>query len=320
VHWGIARFLLRRVGLSLVTLFLVSIIIFGATQILPGDAARAILGHQATPAGLAELRKQLHLYRSPVRQYTDWIGGVAHGDLGKSLVEQRPVTSVISSRIGNSAVLLLFAAISIPFWVALGTFLALRRDGPLDIVTSVLVLMLAALPEFVLAIILVLLFGTTVFHIFPAVSLIDPTHSIWGQLHKTVLLAITLALAVAPHIIRIMRAATIDVLESDYVEMARLKGLPERTVIVRHALPNAIAPAIQIIALSLAWVAGGVVVVEFVFGYAGIGSGLVDAVSGRDVPVVQALTLLIAALYIVLNLAADIATILVSPRVRTSLR
>jgi peptide/nickel transport system permease protein len=319
VHWGIARFLLRRIVLSLVTLFLVSIVIFSATQILPGDAARAILGHEATPAGLAELRKQLHLYRSPVRQYTDWVEGIARLDLGQSLVQQRPVTSVISSRIGNSAVLFLFAALSIPFWVAFGSVLALRRDGPLDVVASVAVLAVAALPEFVLAIILVLLFGTTVFHIFPAVSLIDPTHSIWGQLHKTVLLAITLMLAVAPHIIRIMRAAMIDVLDSDYSEMARLKGLPERTVIVRHALPNAIAPAIQIIALSLAWVAGGVVVVEFVFGYAGIGSGLVDAVSGRDVPVVQALTLLIAATYIVLNLAADIATILVSPRVRTSL-
>lgn len=318
--WGIVRFLALRVMLSLLTLFFVSVIIFSATQVLPGDAARAILGHEATPAGLAELRKELHLYRSPVRQYVDWIEGMAQFDLGQSLVEQRPVSAVIGSRIGNSAVLLLFAALSIPFWVAIGALLAVRRDRPLDVVVSVIVLGLAALPEFVLAIILVLLFGTTVFHIFPAVSLIDPTHSIWGQLHKTVLLAITLALAVAPHIIRIMRASTIDVLESDYVEMARLKGLPERTVIIRHALPNAIAPAIQIIALSLAWVAGGVVVVEFVFGYAGIGSGLVDAVSGRDVPVVQALTLLIAAVYIVLNLAADVATILVSPRVRTSLK
>ena len=320
MHWGIARFLIRRIGWSLVTLFLVSVIIFAATQVLPGDAARAILGHEATPAGLAELRAKLHLNRTPVRQYLDWIEGIAHLNLGESLVEQRPVSSVISSRIGNSSVLFLFAALSIPIWVALGIFLALRRDGPLDVVLSVTVLALAALPEFVLAIILVLLFGTTVFHLFPAVSLIDPTHSIWGQLNKTVLLAVTLALAVAPHIIRIMRAAMIDVLESDYVEMARLKGLPERTVIMRHALPNAIAPAIQIIALSLAWVAGGVVVVEYVFGYAGIGSGLVDAVSGRDVPVVQALVLLIAAIYIVLNLIADIATILVSPRVRTSLR
>jgi peptide/nickel transport system permease protein len=320
VHWGIARFLLRRTGLSLVTLFFVSIIIFASTQILPGDAARAILGHEATPAGLAELRAQLHLNRSPPRQYADWIEGVAHLDLGESLVQQRPVTEVISSRIGNSAVLFLFAALSIPFWVGLGVLLALRRDKPLDVLVSLTVLALAALPEFVLAIVLVLFFGTTIFHVFPAVSLIDPTHSIWGQLHKTVLLAITLALAIAPHIIRIMRAAMIDVLESDYVEMARLKGMPERLVIFRHALPNALAPAIQIIALSLAWVAGGVVVVEFVFGYAGIGSGLVDAVAGRDVPVVQALTLLIAATYIVLNLAADIATILVSPRVRTSLR
>jgi peptide/nickel transport system permease protein len=320
VHWGIARFMLRRTALSLVTLFLVSIIIFGATQVLPGDAARAILGHEATPAGLAELRQKLHLYGSPIQQYARWIDGVAHLNLGESLVEQRPVTAVISSRIGNSAVLFLFAALSIPFWVAIGCVLALRRDGPVDIGASVAVLGLAALPEFVLAIMLVLLFGTTVFHVFPAVSLIDPTHSIWGQLHKTVLLAITLMLAIAPHIIRIMRAAMIDVLDSDYVEMARLKGVPERAVIVRHAVPNAIAPAIQIIALSLAWVAGGVVVVEYVFGYAGIGSGLVDAVSGRDVPVVQALTLLIAGLYIVLNLAADIATILVSPRVRTSLR
>jgi peptide/nickel transport system permease protein len=323
---GVARFVLGRIALGVLTLFLVSVIIFAATQVLPGDAARAILGRNATPETLAELRHQLHLDEPVVHQYTDWLMGILRLDLGQSLVQaapglERPVTEVIGSRIGNSAMLFLLATlVSVPLSVLLGSIAALRRDRIFDHVTSITTLVFASLPEFVIGIALVLVFGTGVFQLLPSVSIIDPGRSVWHQLDKVILPAATLVLAVIPHITRIVRASMIEVLESDYVEMARLKGLPERLIIWRHALPNAIAPAIQITALSLAWIAGGVVLVEFVFGYAGIGAGLVEAVALRDVPVVQALALLIAAIYIFLNLAGDAATVFVSPRLRTSLQ
>jgi peptide/nickel transport system permease protein len=179
---------------------------------------------------------------------------------------------------------------------------------------------LAALPEFVIGIGLILLFATSVFHWFPAVSLLAPDERAWSDPSVVVLPAATLVLAVTPYISRIMRGSMIEVLESEYVTMARLKGLAERTVIWRHAVPNAIVPAIQVTALQLAWMAGGVVVVEFVFSYPGIGSLFIDAVDNRDMPVVQTITMLAAAIYVVLNLLADLATIAVTPRLRTEAR
>jgi peptide/nickel transport system permease protein len=318
---GIWGFVVRRALLGLVTLFLVSLIVFAATQALPGDPARAILGRNATPESLATLRQQLHLGQPVVRQYTHWLRGLVTGDLGNSLAANEPVTTLIGKRIENSAFLMLIAAIvSVPLSILIGSVAARRRDGPFDHTTSLALLALAALPEFVVAIALVVLFGTTVFHVLPAVSLIAPQDPPWRHLNELVLPAAALVLAVSPYIARIMRASMVEVLESDYVEMARLKGLAERAVLWRHALPNAVAPAIQVIALNLAYLAGGIVVVEFVFGYPGIGGAFVDAVHNRDLPVVQALAILIAAVYVVLNLCADVATILVSPRLRTSLK
>ncbi len=318
---GVPGFLVRRTLLGVVTLFLVSVIVFAATQALPGDAARAILGRTATPESLASLREQLHLGEPVLQQYTHWLGGFVRGDLGDSLAAQEPVTTLLGKRLENSAVLVLLAAlISTPLAVGLGAVTARRRDGPFDHGASILMLALAALPEFVVGIALVVLLGTTVFTVLPAVSLIPPDESPWRHLRELVLPTLTLVMAVFPYTARIMRASMVEVLESDYVEMARLKGMPERTVVWRHAVPNAIAPTIQVTALNLAYLAGGIVVVEFVYGYAGIGSALVDAVHNRDVPVVQALAMLIAAVYIVLNLLADVAAILVSPRLRTSLQ
>jgi peptide/nickel transport system permease protein len=318
---GVWAFVLRRVLLGLLTLFLVSIVVFAATQALPGDAARAILGRNATPSSLAALRQQLHLDRPVLSQYFGWLGGCLEGNLGRSLVANEPVTTLIGKRIENSAFLMLLAGvISIPLSIALGSVAARRRDRAFDHATTVILLAFAALPEFVTAIALVVLFGTSVFQILPAVSLIPPNDAPWAHLKELVLPTAALVLAVSPYIARIMRASMVEVLESDYVEMARLKGLPERTVLWRHALPNGIAPAIQVIALNLAYLAGGIVVVEFVFSYPGIGSAFVDAVSNRDLPTVQALALLIATSYVVLNVCADVATILVSPRLRTSLQ
>jgi peptide/nickel transport system permease protein len=305
----------------MLTLFLVSIVIFAATQALPGDAARAVLGRDATPESVAALRVQLHLNQPVVSQYTHWLGGLLTGDLGRSLVANEPVTKLIGERIENSAFLMLLAAsISIPLAIVLGSAAARRRDSAFDHVSSVILLTLAALPEFVIAIALVVLFGTTVFHVLPAVSLIPPGDHPWDHLQELVLPTTVLVLAVVPYIARIIRASMVEVLESDYVEMARLKGLSERTVLWRHALPNGIAPTIQVIALNIGYLAGGIVVVEAVFDYPGIGSAFVDAVSNRDIPTVQALAILLAAIYVALNVLADIATVLVSPRLRTSLR
>ena len=319
---GIWGFVLRRMVLGLLTLLLVSVVVFAATQVLPGDPARAILGRNATPEALKSLRTQLHLGQPVLQQYGHWLGGFTQGDLGHSLAARgEPVTKLIGTRVVNSAFLMLFAAvISIPLSIVIGAVSARRRDGPFDHATSVLMLALAALPEFVVAIALVVLFGTTVFHILPAVSLIPPGESPLSHLSTLVLPTTALVLAVTPYIARIMRASMVEVLESDFVEMARLKGMSEQKVVWRHAVPNAIAPAIQVIALNLAYLAGGIVVVEFVFGYPGIGAGFVDAVANRDLPVVQALAILIAAVYVVLNVCADVATILVSPRLRTSLK
>jgi peptide/nickel transport system permease protein len=318
---GIFGFIVRRTLLGLLTLFLVSVVVFAATQVLPGDPARSILGRNATPESLATLREQLNLNRPVLQQYTDWLGGLVTGNLGDSLAAGEPVTKLLGKRIENSLFLMLLAAaISVPLSIALGAVAARRRDRPFDHVTSIVLLAFAALPEFVVAIGLVVLFGTTVFHVLPAVSLIPPDEHAWNHLKELVLPVTALVLAVSPYIARIMRASMVDVLESDYVEMARLKGLRERTVLWRHAVPNGIAPAIQVIALNLAYLAGGIVVVEFVFAYPGIGGGFIDAVSNRDLPVVQALAILIAGVYVFLNLCADIATILVSPRLRTSLK
>jgi peptide/nickel transport system permease protein len=313
------RMILRRIGLGLLTLWLVSLVVFAAVIALPGDPATAMLGKTATPERLAALREQLHLNDSVVTQYTQWLKGILTFDFGDSAATQQPVTQLLSDRVANSAFLVFVASIiAIPLSIVLGVWMAMKRDRPVDHVTSTVTLVLAALPEFVIGVLLIIIFATGLFHIFPAVSLLAPGEKAWEDPQVVVLPAATLILAVTPYISRIMRGSTIEVLESEYVTMARLKGLPERQVIWRHAVPNAIVPAIQVAALQLAWMAGGVVVVEFVFQYPGIGAALVDAVGNQDMPVVQTVVMLAAGIYVFLNLAADLATILVTPRLRTA--
>jgi peptide/nickel transport system permease protein len=315
----LSRLLLRRIGLGLLTLWLVSLIVFAAVLALPGDAATAILGKEATPDRVAALRDQLNLNDSVISQYFQWLGGLLTGDLGTSAATQEPVSDLLSARVGNSVFLVLVASlVALPLSLLIGVWTAMRRDRPVDHITSTVTLVLAALPEFVIGIALVLLFATSVSHVLPAVSILPPGTHAWEDPKVVVLPAATLVLAVTPYISRIMRGSMVEVLESEYVTMARLKGLPERTVIWRHAVPNAIVPAIQVTALQLAWMAGGVVVVEFVFQYPGIGAALVDAVALRDIPVVQTVTMLAAGIYVGLNLLADIATILVTPKLRTA--
>jgi peptide/nickel transport system permease protein len=315
------KLVVRRLALGVLTLWLVSLVVFAAVLALPGDAATAILGKEATPDRVAALREQLHLNESVVSQYLHWLGGLLSGDLGTSAATQQAVSHLLSDRVANSAFLVLVASlVAIPLSIGLGVWMAMRRDGPVDHIGSTTTLVLAALPEFVIGIGLILLFATNVFHLLPAVSLLPPGTKAWEEPKVVVLPAATLVLAVTPYISRIMRGSMVEVLESEYVTMARLKGLPERHVIWRHAVPNAVVPAIQVAALQLAWMAGGIVVVEYVFSYPGIGAALVDAVANRDMPVVQTVTMLAAGVYVALNLLADIATILVTPKLRTAAR
>jgi peptide/nickel transport system permease protein len=318
-HGGIPAFIVRRLLLGLLVLFLVSVLVFVATMAL-GDPARAILGRNATPEALAALQNQLNLNDSLLGQYLSWLSGLLHGSFGDSLAAQEPVSELLGPRLVNSAVLVFIAsALSIPLSVAIGAWAALRREKTFDHVSSNLMLALASLPEFVVGVLLVILFATTVFNWLPAISSVPPGQHPWDDPKVLILPVLTLVIVVAPYVARIMRASTIEVLESDYIEMARLKGLRERTVLIRHALPNAIGPVFQVIAISLAYLAGGIVVIEYVFAYPGIGSLLQQSVVNHDLPVVQALAMLIAALYVVLNLLADVATILVTPRLRTRL-
>jgi peptide/nickel transport system permease protein len=315
------KLILRRLGLGVLTLFLVSIVVFLATQVLPGNAATAILGQQGTPARIAALEHQLHLDQSLWSQYRHWISGVVRGDFGTSLAAQQPVTDLLRLRVENSAFLVLVAGlITVPLALVLGMWAAVRRDRLVDHAISTTTLVFVALPAFVVGIVLALLLATSLFHVFPAVSLLPPGEPAWRHPDVAVLPIVALVLTCLPHISRMMRASMIEVLESDYVQMARLKGLSERVVIVRHAVPNALVPAVQSIALTLIWMAGGVVIIEYVFRYPGIGSSMIDAVNTRDVTVVQALALLLGALYVVLNLVADVISILLTPKLRTALR
>jgi peptide/nickel transport system permease protein len=315
--WG---FILRRLLLGLIVLILVSVLVFLATQALPTDPARAILGRSATPASLAALRRQLHLDRPVIEQYWTWVTGLLHGNLGTSLAAQEPVSTLLAPKLVNSAVLVALAAVlSIPLSIAIGAYAALKREKAFDQASSNLLLALAALPEFVVGLVLVILFATTVLHVLPAVSTIPPGSRPWNNWLALILPTLALVIAVAPYVARIMRASMIEVLESDYVEMARLKGLPERTVLIRHALPNALGPVFQVIALNLAYLAGGIIFIEVVFNYTGVGGAIAEAVVNHDLPVIQALAMLIAAVYVILNLLADVATILVTPKLRTQL-
>lgn len=309
-----ARAVFRRLWTAILVLFLVSICVFFATQILPGDAAQAILGRNATPERLAALREQLRLDGNPLEQYGHWLAAILRFDFGISMSNGGPVSALLSVRIANSMTLMLAAAlVGVPLALVIGAAAAYWRDGLFDHITAGITLILAALPEFVIAIGLILLFSTGFWRILPATSTGTP---ILSHLDQLVLPALSLGFAIAPYIIRMTRAALIEVLDSDYVQHARLSGLSEPRIVFGHAIINALGAVAQVTALQLAYLAGGVVVVEYVFGFPGLGTAFVDAVSNRDLPVIQAAALFIAAFYIVVNLIADALTALANPRVR----
>ena len=317
--WGL--WLARRLGLAVVTMWLVSVLVYLATAAL-GDPVRAILGrdYASNVARRQQLEAQLGVGDSLVSRYLDWLGGLLTGDFGTSLANQQPVWAQISGTVMNTLVLVLLSAlVMIPLAFGVAMISAhFRRKRP-DTVIQTILLALAGVPEFVTGILLVALFSTSVFKIFPAVTLVAPGSSPWDEPKGMVLPVATLVVAVTPYVSRIVRATLLEVLDSDYVELARLKGIPEPVVMRKHALLNAIVPGIQVIALQLAWLAGGVVLVETLFAYPGVGKQLVDSVRNHDVPMVQALSMIIAGVYIVVNLVADVLSILLTPRARTAI-
>jgi peptide/nickel transport system permease protein len=313
----IAALIARRVALGVITLLAVSILVFAATQVLPGNAAYAALGQTATPARLHALTVQLHLNESAPNQYWTWLSGLLSGHWGRSFADGQTVGSVVGPRLANSAALVVCAGtIGALVGVFLGAFAAFHRDGWFDHVLAVTSLTVTALPEFLIAVSLVFVFATVVFHWLPAVSIVSPGTSAWGQPTLLVLPVATLVIAIVPYVSRMMRAATIEALESDYVEMARLKGVPPWRILLRHAMPNALPAVIQVIGLNLLYLAGGIVVIEYIFAFPGVGQALVNAVSNRDIPVIQFIVVALAAFYVLVNMITDVATLIVTPRRR----
>ena len=323
----VLKIVLQRLGLGLLTLFVVSIVIFVAVNLLPGDFAQLILGQSATPEAVATIRRDLGLDQPMIVRYFDWLGGLLTGDLGTSYAQLnfrtnmggtggRTVLQQIAPRFANTMFLaLVTACIAVPVAVTLGVLAALYRNTVFDRAANIATLSSISSPEFFMAYVLIL-FLAVLNPILPSLSNIYEGMPFGERLEKTLLPALTLTLVVTAHMMRMTRAAIINLLASPYIEMARLKGMKPMRVIVKHALPNALAPIINVIALNLAYLITGVVVVEVVFVYPGIGQLFVDSVKIRDIPVVQVCCLIFAAAYILLNLMADVLSILSNPRLR----
>ncbi len=304
----------RRLALGLLTLFVVSLIIFLSVELLPGDLAQEILGQAATPETVAAFRRELKLDLPPHERYLDWLGGILQGDMGRSLASKREISDLIGGRLANTLFLAAMAAIiSVPLAVTLGVFAALYRNSLYDRGVNVATLSTISFPEFFVAYILILFLAVKA-QIFPSISNVAGDTVFWDRVYRSFLPSLTLTLVVIAHMMRMTRAAIINLLASPYIEMANLKGLTRTRIIVRHALPNALAPIINVIVINLAYLVVGVVIVEVVFVYPGLGQLLVDSVSKRDLPVVQASAMIFAATYILLNLTADVLSIMTNPR------
>lgn len=306
-----------RLASGVVSILVVSAIVYWATLVLPGNAATAILGQSATPERIAQLNESLHLNDPVLSRYWSWLTDAVRLDFGKSLANGQSVTVYVLPKLENSVVLVVLTAIlSTVIGMSAGAWAALRRDRPIDHAMSITALVASALPEFVVGVFVVLTFSVTVFHWFPAVSVLPPGVHAWDRPSQLALPVLTLIIVVTPYVFRMMRAATIESLNSEYVELATLKGVSRNRILVRHAVPNALAPVIQVVGLNLLYLAGGIVLVETVFNYQGIGLALVNAVNTRDVPVIQFVVVLLAVFYVLLNIVTDLLVLLVSPRKR----
>jgi peptide/nickel transport system permease protein len=315
----VLRTVLQRLGLGVLTLFIVSIVIFSSLEMLPGGFAEAILGQGATPETVAAFNREIGVDRPAVTRYVEWIGGVMTGDFGYSYAGlggsiKRSVTDMIAPRLYNTFFLAIMTAIfAVPISLALGVMAALYRNSLFDRAVNSVTLTTIAAPEFFIAYILMFIFAVKLRWFFPTSTVSDST-GFAEHVYRAALPAITLTLVIVAHMMRMTRAAIINLLSSPYIEMAQLKGIPKREVIIKHALPNAWAPIAVVVAFSLAYLVVGVVVVEVVYVYPGIGQLMVDSVSSRDMPVVQACALIFAATYVLLNLSADVVSIITNPR------
>jgi peptide/nickel transport system permease protein len=312
----IIKFIAYRILIGLVLLLSVSVLIFIGTELLPGDVAQSILGQAATPEAVANLREELGLNEPAVSRYLGWLNGILHGDLGRALSSNQDIASAISGRLWNTLFLAFWAAIiSVPLAILLGLVAVRYLNRWPDKLISSVTLATISMPEFVIGYLLTYLF-TVQLQLFSPISLIYEGMTLGEKLSSISLPVIVLVMVVLAHMMRMTRAAILNVMQSPYIETAILKGIPPFAVIVKHALPNAIAPVVNVVMLNLAYLVVGVVVVEVVFVYPGMGQFLVDHVSKRDVPVVQACGLVFAAVYIGVNLIADIVSILSNPKLR----
>jgi len=308
----------KRWVASLITIFVISLIIFIGVELLPGDVAETVLGQSATPETVAAFRKELKLDLPPHIRYGEWLKDFAHGDLGTSLANGRPVSELIGWRLSNTLFLALTTAmIAVPLAIFLGILAAFYRNTFFDKLISTTTLSFISFPEFFIAYILISLLSVKL-NLFPSLSIIDKHMGFSSKIYAILLPSLTLTCVVTAHMMRQTRAAIINVLASAYIEMAQIKGIKRLRIIYHHAFPNSLSPVINVIAVNLAYLVVGVVIVEVVFVYPGLGQLLVDSVSKRDLPVVQASGLIFAIAYIFLNLAADILAMLSNPKLRQS--
>ncbi len=312
----LVRMIAQRIALGVLLLWAVSAVIFAGTHILPGDVATAKLGQQATPEAIANIRAELGLDKPAVVRYFDWLGGALQGDLGKSFSNRQDIATNIGKRLGNTMFLAFCAAvIAVPLAILLGVLAVRYRNSFFDRFISIVTLSTVSLPEFFAGYLLIVLFAVEL-RWFPSTATIRDSMTLGQQLNAIALPTLTLVLVVVGHMMRMTRAAVLNVLSSAYIETAELKGLTPSRIIWKHALPNALAPIVNVVALNLAYLVVGVVVVEVIFVYPGMGQYMVDHVAKRDVPVVQACGLVFAAVYIGLNIIADVAAVLANPRLR----
>ena len=313
---GLSGLVLKRLASGLVTLLIVTLIVFGGTELLPTDVAEAILGQHATPETVAALREKLNLNRPAYERYFEWLVNFLRGDLGQSLSSGREISELIDGRLQNSLFLAATAAIiAIPLAVGLGLLAALYEGRAADKGLTVSTLLFVSMPDFLIGYFL-MLFAAVTMGWFPVLSRFTSGMDFLDQLHAIALPCLTLSLVVSAHTMRLTRTAILSIMNQPYIEMAQLKGASRVRTIVHHALPNALAPILNIVLLTLAYLVVGVVIVEAVFNYSGMGRLMVDAVSKRDMPLVQACGLIFASVYVVLNLTADILSVLSNPRRR----
>lgn len=311
------RMLLRRLFLGVITVVVVSVIIFAGVEVLPGDACTAFLEREAQGKLLKNCREAQGLNRPAIERYMDWAASAVTGDLGVSANGQKSIAELVGNRLRNSLLLAACALLAgVPMAIFLGVVTGLWRDRPVDIIFSTGAIFAMTIPEFVSATVLILVFSIWLGWL-PGIVLTSANAPAAEFFPEILLPVIVLALVMTAHILRMVRSSVIEVMAGDYVQMATLKGVPYWRIVFRHALPNALLPAINVVALTIAWLLGGVVVIEVVFNYPGLGRMMIDAISDRDLPVVQAIALIVATVYVGVNLTADLMTMVLNPRLRT---